>query len=223
MSLKLYSYYRSSAAFRVRIALNLKRCDYELVPVHLIRNGGRQRTPEFFAVNPQGLVPALEHDGAVLTQSLAIIEYLDARFPEPRLLPADPVDRARVQALAQTVACDIHPLNNLRVRQYLGTELGLDEAGVARWSRRWIADGFAAIEALIAKTSDGRYCHGGRVTLADVLLVPQVYNARRLPASAPSHWDTDRGPYPTIRSVADHLNTLAAFQSAAPENQPDAV
>jgi maleylacetoacetate isomerase len=212
--MKLYTYYRSSAAYRVRIALNLKRCAYELVPVHLTRGGGAQRRPEFLEVNPQGLVPTLDDGGTILTQSLAIIEYLDARFPEPRLLPPDPVDRARVQALAQTVACDIHPLNNLRVRQYLGGELGLEQAGVERWSRRWIADGFRALETRLGEWSGGRYAYGDDVTMADVLLVPQVYNARAL--------DCDLAPYPTLVRVADHLATLDAFALAAPENQPDA-
>jgi maleylacetoacetate isomerase len=212
--MKLYSYYRSSAAYRVRIALNLKRCAYDLVPVHLTRDGGGQRRPDFLDINPQGLVPTLDDGGTILTQSLAIIEYLDARFPKPRLIPPEPIDRARVQALAQIVACDIHPLNNLRVRRYLGGELGLDQAGVARWSRRWIADGFSALEARLAEWSGGRYCCGDDVTIADVLLAPQVYNARML--------DTDLTPYPTLVRVADHLATLDAFVAAAPENQPDA-
>ncbi|MBN1238331.1 MAG: maleylacetoacetate isomerase [Gammaproteobacteria bacterium] len=212
--MKLYSYYRSSAAYRARIALNLKGCAYELVPVHLIRDGGAHRRPDYLGVNPQGLVPALDDDGTIVTQSLAIVEYLDARFPEPRLIPRDPAERARVQSLAQIVACDIHPLNNLRVRRYLADELGLDQDGVAAWSRRWIADGFRALEARLAQWSGGRYCYGDGVTIADVMLAPQVYNARALAC--------DLGAYPTLVRVADHLATLDAFVRAAPENQPDA-
>ena len=211
--MKLYSYARSSAAFRARIALNLKGCDYEIVPVNLAGAGGLPLTPGFLGVNPQGLVPALDDDGVVVTQSLAIVEYLDARFPAPRLIPADPVERAHVQSLAQIVACDIHPLNNLRVRRYLGGELGLDEDGIARWSRRWIADGFTALEARLETTSGGSYCHGEGVTVADVMLVPQVYNARVL--------GCDLSRWPTLARVADHLAALDAFVRAAPENQPD--
>ena len=212
--MKLYTYYRSSAAFRVRIALNLKGCAYDLAPVHLTRDGGRQHGADFRLVNPQGLVPVLDDNGTILTQSLAIIEYLDARFPEPRLIPADEVARAHVQSLAQIVACDIHPLNNLRVRQTLREELRRDQEAVDDWCRRWIADGFAALEARISKWSDGRYCYGEGVTIADVLLAPQVYNARRL--------DCDLSPYPALRRVAAHLDTLDPFVRAAPEHQPDA-
>jgi maleylacetoacetate isomerase len=212
--MRLYTYFRSSAAFRVRIALSLKRVAYDAVPIHLAKSGGEQRGPEFLAINPQGLVPALDLDGTVLTQSLAIIEYLDNRYPEPRLIPADPVDRARVQSLAQIIACDTHPLANLRVLQYLRRELGLEEAAVRRWVQHWIGASFAALEAWIAKWSDGRYCYGDSVSLADVCLVPQMYNARR--------FEVDLGPYPTITRIDARLREEPAFARAAPESQPDA-
>lgn len=212
--MKLYTYHRSSAAFRVRIALNVKGCDCELVPVHLTRDGGEQRKADFRRINPQGLVPTLDDDGTILTQSLAIVEYLEARFPEPPLLPTEPAARAHVQALAQTVACDIHPINNLRVRQYLAKELGQDQEGIDRWCRRWIDDGFTALEAQLARSSAGRYCYGDSLTMADVFLAPQVYNARKL--------DMDLSAYPTLRRIAEHLDTLDPFIRALPENQPDA-
>jgi len=205
--MRLYDHARSSAAFRVRIALNLKGCRYERVPVPFPPDPADPRVAEYRAVNPQGFVPALEHDGELLTQSLAIIEYLDARFPAPRLIPEPPLERARVQALAQIIACDIHPLNNLRVRRLLGAEFAQDQAGVDRWCRRWIDEGFAAIEATLARTSDGRHCFAGRITLADVVLVPQVVNAR-LHA-------VDLTRYPTLASVAAHLETLEPFARAA--------
>jgi len=215
MGLRLYTYWRSSAAYRVRIALALKGLEYESVPRHLLRDGGEQRRPDYLAVNPQGLVPALEDDGEVVTQSLAICEYLEERFPEPALLPAAPRDRAAVRAMALAVACDIHPLNNLRVLQYLRSELGQDDAGVARWARHWIASGFEALEQLVARRSgDGRHCFGSSVTLADVCLVPQVANARRV--------QLDLAPWPRITAVAGHLESLPAFAAARPDAQPDA-
>ena len=203
--MKLYDHERSSAAFRVRIALNLKGCRYERVPVSFAP--GDPGGAEYRAVNPQGFVPALEHDGQLLTQSLAIIEYLDARFPEPRLIPEPPLERARVQALAQIIACDVHPLNNLRVRRLLAAEFAQDQAGVDRWCRRWIEEGFAALETAIGRTSDGRYCFAGGVTLVDVLLVPQVVNAR-LHA-------VDLARFPTLARVAAHLEALEPFARAA--------
>ena len=215
MGLRLYTYWRSSAAYRVRIALALKGLEYESVPRHLLRDGGEQRRPDYLAVNPQGLVPALEDDGEVVTQSLAICEYLEERFPEPALLPAAPRDRAAVRAMALAVACDIHPLNNLRVLQYLRSELGQDDAGVARWARHWIASGFEALAQLVARHSgDGRHCFGSSVTLADVCLVPQVANARRV--------QLDLAPWPRITAVAGHLESLPAFAAARPDAQPDA-
>jgi len=215
MTLRLHTYWRSSAAYRVRIVLALKGLDYESVPRHLLRDGGEQRRPDYLALNPQGLVPALEHDGHVLTQSLAICEYLDERFPEPPLLPAGLHERATVRAMALAVACDIHPLNNLRVQQYLRDGLGQDEAAVSGWVRHWISEGFGALETLIGRhSSDGRHCFGGSVTLADACLVPQVYNARRA--------GLDLAPWPRLAAVATRLESLPEFAAARPEAQPDA-
>ena len=215
MALKLYTYWRSSAAFRVRIALNLKRLDYESVPKHLLRDGGEQRNSDYLALNPQGLVPALDHDGSLVTQSLAICEYLEEVYPEPRLLPGDAVARAGIRAMALAVACDIHPLNNLRVMQYLRGELRQDDDAVNRWARHWIARGFEALEQFIARHSaDGLHCYGPGVTLADVFLLPQVFNARRV--------ELDLAPFPRLAAVAAHLEGLPAFDAARPERQPDA-
>ena len=215
MALRLHTYWRSSAAYRVRIALALKGLPYESVPRHLLRHGGEQRSPEYLALNPQGLVPALEHDGHVVTQSLAICEYLEEVHPQPPLLPADPRGRAAVRAMALAVACDIHPLNNLSVLQYLRGELGQGDESVTRWISHWIDRGFAALEQLIARHSaNGRYCFGDSVTLADVFLVPQVANSRRV--------QLDLAPYPRLAAVARHLESLPAFAAARPEAQPDA-
>jgi len=210
--MKLYGYFRSSAAYRVRIALNLKGLAHEHAFVHLTRNGGAQKSPGYIARNPQGLVPALELDGGtILTQSLAIIEYLDEAFPEPPLLPQQSVARAHVRAIAQAVACDIHPLNNLRVLQYLRHRMGQDKEAVEAWYRHWIVSGFGAIEKMIGE--DG-FCAGGQVTLADVCLVPQIFNARR--------YEIDLAPYPRIRRVEEMCGAIAAFADAHPSRQPDA-
>lgn len=210
--LKLYTHFRSSAAFRVRIALNLKGLDYESVPIRFAR--GEHSGSAYLAVNPQGLVPALEHDGTIVTQSLAIIEYLDARFPLPRLMPAAPAERARVQAFAEIIACDTHPLNNLRVLRYLRSELALDEDAVNRWYRHWIAESFRACEALLVAHGSSDFCYGNAVSVADVCLVPQLYNARR--------FDCDLCAYPTLVRIGDALAAEPAFARAAPEAQPDA-
>jgi maleylacetoacetate isomerase len=214
--MKLYTYFRSSAAFRTRIALNLKGIDYQAVPVDLRAGASAHRKPEFLAINPQGLVPVLEHDGTTITQSLAIIEYLDEAYPNPPLLPAAPVDRAQVRAMALAVACDMHPLNNLRVLNYLRSSLGHDEETVNAWYRHWIAEGFRGLEEDAKRlTGDGRHMFGKDVTLADVYIVPQMYNARR--------FKCDVAPYPTLRAICAHLETLPAFANAAPEAQPDAA
>ena len=210
--MKLYSYFRSSAAFRVRIALNLKGLPYEMDFVHLTKDGGRQHSAEFNAVNPAELVPALQLDsGDVLTQSLAIIDYLDERHPQPPLLPVDPVQRARVRAVALTIACDIHPIDNLRVLQYLKRTLKHEQSDIDAWYIHWITQGFNAIEAAIAP---GPYCFGAQVTLADVCLIPQVFNARRLKVPLEA--------FPKIVAVESACLKLAAFDKARPENQPDA-
>jgi maleylpyruvate isomerase len=209
---KLYGYFRSSAAYRVRIALNLKGLAPEHVFVHLTCDGGGQNSPDYMARNPQKLVPALELDGGeVLTQSLAIIEYLDEVYPDPPLLPAGGAARAHVRAIAQAVACDIHPLNNLRVLQYLRHRMNQDKAAVDTWYRHWVETGFAAIDQMIGK--DG-YCHGGQVSLADVCLVPQIFNARR--------FDVDLGCYPRIARVEEVCGAIPAFADAHPDRQPDA-
>ena len=213
--MKLYSFFRSSAAYRVRIALNVKGLAYEYVAKHLRRDGGEQLKPEYRAIQPQALVPALEDGGAVIAQSLAIIEYLEEAYPQtPRLLPAAAADRAIVRAIAQAIACDIHPLNNLRVLNYLKSRMGQSEEATNAWYRHWIGEGFVALELWIGKHSaDGKHSFGAGVTLADVCLVPQVYNARR--------FQIDLAPYPRLAAVSSHLETLPAFVAARPEAQPD--
>lgn len=213
--MKLYTYFRSSAAYRARIALNLKGLAWEAVPVHLVKDGGQHRKPDYLTLNPAGLVPALEDDGQVLTQSLAIIEYLDETHPEPPLLPADALGRARVRALAQAIACDIHPINNLRVLQYLKRELGVSDEQKDAWYRHWCELGLAAVEAMLAGDArTGRFCHGDAPGLADCCLVPQVFNARRFGAQL----DT----MPTVLRIVDACDALDAFRLAAPGMQPDA-
>lgn len=210
--MKLYSYFRSSAAYRVRIALNLKGLSYEMAPIHLTKDGGRQHTPEYRAINPQARVPSLEVSGGnVLTQSLAIIEYLDETHPEPPLLPADALDRAKVRAIAQLIACDIHPLNNLIALQYLKRQLKHEQAEIDAWYHHWIIEGFGALEVMLGS---GPYSYGATITLADVCLVPQVANARRLKVPLDK--------FPKIVAADAACLKLAAFDKARPENQPDA-
>jgi len=209
--MRLYEYWRSSAAYRVRIALNMKGLAYEPVPIDLRQ--GAQRSEAYRARNPQGLVPYLEDGDVGIGQSLAIMEYLDERYPEPPLLPGDAAARAWVRALALAIACEIHPLNNSRVLQYL-EQRGDSEADRLAWYRHWIGQGFAPIEAVLAGRGDP-FCFGERATLADVCLVPQVYNARR--------YGCDLEPSPTIRAIDARCRAIEAFARAAPELQPDAV
>jgi maleylacetoacetate isomerase len=212
MAMKLYGYFRSSAAFRVRIALNLKKLDYETATIHLRRND--QTKPDYLAVNPQGLVPTLDDGGRTLTQSLAIIEYLDETYPDPPLLPKDPAHRARVRALAEIVACDIHPINNLRVLRYLTHSLGHDETAIATWYNHWIDAGFQAFERLlVGDPRTGEFCHGEAPGIADIALVPQVVNAER--------YRLDLAPYPTIARIHQSCMALEAFAAAHPDRQPD--
>ncbi|MFC2974817.1 maleylacetoacetate isomerase [Azotobacter bryophylli] len=213
--MNLYSYFRSSAAYRVRIALNLKGLTYRTLPVHLLRDGGEQHRPAYRAVNPAGLVPALEDRGHTLTQSLAILEYLEEQYPQTPLLPQGSADRARVRAIAQSIACEIHPLNNLRVLQYLSGTLGLGEEQKNAWYRHWVGEGLGAVERLLADDRrTGAFCHGDRPTLADCCLVPQVFNARR--------FGCELDAMPTILAIVARCQSLEAFQRAAPEHQPDA-
>lgn len=212
--IKLYGYARSSAAFRVRIALNLKQLAYEHESLDL--RAGAQRAPGYLAINPQGLVPTLIDGEVVLSQSLAILEYLEERYPQPAILPADPVERARIRALSLSIACDIHPLNNLRVLNYLTGDLGLHEEDKLRWYRHWIALGLSALEAQVKSRADAdSFCHGKMPTMADICLVPQIFNAIR--------FDCPLGGYPSLMRVFDNCMALAAFDDARPEKQPDAI
>jgi maleylpyruvate isomerase len=213
--MKLYNYFRSSASFRVRIALNLKGLPYEYAAVHLMKNGGQQFEPSFRALNPDALIPVLDDDGRTLTQSLAIIEYLEETHPEPPLLPRDVVERAYVRSIALGVACEIHPLNNLRVLRYLVRKLGASDEQKDAWYRHWVEEGLAAIEArLAAERRTGRYALGDSVTLADIVLVPQIFNARR--------FDCRLDHVPLIMRIVEHCMELPAFDDAQPSRQPDA-
>jgi len=210
---KLHTYFRSSAAFRVRIALNLKQLPYEPAFVHLAK--GAHRQPDFAALNRQALLPVLEDGATVLNQSLAIMEYLEEKHPQPALLPKDAAGRARVRSLALLVACEIHPLNNLRTLTYLRKGLGQTEEQVATWYRHWIADGLAKLEAeLVPSKATGTFSHGNAPTMADCCLVPQVFNAKR--------YDSDLSPYPAVMRVFDACMKLEAFDRAQPSRQPDA-
>lgn len=211
--MKLYTYFRSSAAFRVRIALNLKGIAYEPMFVHLAK--GEHRAPAYTKVNPQALLPTLElDDGTRIHQSLAIIEYLDETHPAKPLVPEDALGKARVRSLSYLIASEIHPLNNLRVLKYLRGELKLDDAAVSKWYSHWIAEAFGPLERLVTRFGGGRYCYGDALSLADVCLVPQMYNARR--------FNCDVTPYPTLVRIAAALEADPKFAAAAPSRQPGA-
>ncbi|HTE42694.1 MAG TPA: maleylacetoacetate isomerase [Steroidobacteraceae bacterium] len=212
--MNLYTFFRSSAAYRVRIALNIKGCQYKSISKAFAKN--EHRTREYLAINPQGLIPALDIDDHVLTQSLAIVEYLEETRPEPPLLPSSPLARAQVRAMTLAVACEIHPLNNLRALNYLRQHFGQSDDGVNTWYRHWVAEGFNGLEVMVASHSKARrYCFGDSVSMADIALAPQLYNARR--------FKCDLSPYPTLVAIGEHLDSLPAFAAAKPEAQPDAV
>lgn len=211
--MKLYDFFRSSAAFRVRIALNLKQLPYESIPKALLKN--EHRSAEYLALNPHGLIPALAVDDTVLSQSLAIIEYLNDRHPAPPFLPSDALARAQVRSMTLAIACDIHPLNNLRVLNYLRQNFAQDDDGVTRWYQHWIAAGFQGLEAQASQHSTARrFCFGDAVSMADICLAPQIYNARR--------FHTDLTAFPTLVAISTHLESLPTFAAARPEVQPDA-
>nr|WP_210259881.1 maleylacetoacetate isomerase [Martelella sp. HB161492] len=213
--IRFYGYFRSSSAYRCRIAFNLKEIGYDFVSVHLRKDGGQQKTADYRAKNPQALVPALEDGDLTLTQSLAIIEWLDETFPEKaRLIPEDKDLRAKVRAFAQVIACDVHPLQNLRVLDYLKGEFSADQAALDRWCGRWIGDGLAACEALLEEQPPSTFCFGEQPTLADICLIPQVFSAHR--------FGVDIAAMPRLQEIAAAADALPAFANAHPRNQPDA-
>ncbi|TNE35561.1 MAG: maleylacetoacetate isomerase [Alphaproteobacteria bacterium] len=213
--MKLYSYWRSSAAYRVRIGLNLKGLEAETVSVHLVKNGGEQKSESYLKINPHGLVPALETDGHVISNSLAILEYLEEVYPQVPILPSDALARARVRQIALAVAADIHPVQNLRVLQRVSEGTDDPAAAMASWARHWIEVGFDAIERQLSSEAEtGRFAHGDTPTLADICLIPQIVNARR--------YDVDMTRFPTISRINEAALLLPAFDLAAPQNQPDA-
>ncbi len=213
--MKLYTFFRSSASYRVRIALNLKGISYEQAPIHLRRGGGEQLSAAYRALNPQALVPALEDNGRILTQSLAIIEYLEEKHPKPALLPSDPADKALVRSMAMVIACEVHPIQNLRVLNHVKKEYGQTDEQVNHWAQHWIDLGLSALEQMIvAQPKRDGFCFGDTPTLADICLVPQLGNARR--------YGCDLSKYPAILDVEMNCMSLAAFANAAPEKQPDA-
>ena len=212
----LYSYFRSSAAYRVRIGLNLKGLDYAIEPVHLLKDGGQQHQPDYAQLNPAELVPTLVDGGQAITQSLAILEYLEERYPQAPLLPQDAMQRAWARSMALAVACDIHPLNNLRVLQYLKRELQVEEEARNSWYRHWVAAGLQGLETLVRRHRDGRhFIFGDQPGMAEACLIPQLFNARRL--------ECDLAPYPTLLAIEEKCLELSAFQEAAPERQADAA
>jgi maleylacetoacetate isomerase len=213
--MKLYTFFRSSASYRVRIALNLKGLGYEQAAIHLRRGGGEQLTAAYRKVNPQALVPALEDDGRILTQSLAIIEYLEEKHPNPPLLPKDPADKALVRSMALMIACEVHPIQNLRVLNYVKATYNQTDEQVNKWAQHWIDLGLSALqEMIVAQPKRGKFCFGDSPTLADVCLIPQLGNARR--------YGCDLAKYPTILEIEKNCNVIAAFANAVPEKQPDA-
>ena len=212
--MQLYTYFRSSAAYRVRIALNLKGLSADLIPVHLINNGGEQHSEAYKAVNPSELVPTWVEDDFQLSQSLSILECLNEQHPEVALLPQDTQQRALVRAFSLAIACDIHPLNNLRVLQYLSGTLQVTDDQKKTWYRHWVETGFKTLEAMLTQ-SNGKFCFGDQATIADCCLIPQVYNALR--------FNVDMSAYPKIEAIYKHCNTLEAFQNAAPEAQQEAA
>lgn len=211
--MKLYDYYRSTACYRVRIALHYKNIPYETIPIHLTNQGGEQHLPPYRSLNPQGLVPALEVNGTLLTQSLAIIEYLESQYPLPALLPTDPLAQAQIRRLALIVACDIHPINNLRVLQQLKQQFQATEEQTQVWYHRWLKAGFDAFEAILSDLPRGNdVCYGDKITLADLCLIPQVYNAHRF------HFSMDE--YPLIQKINAYCLELDAFSKTAPKTKP---
>lgn len=208
----LYSYWRSSAAYRIRIALALKGIDVNYLPISLINDGGEQHTRAYRQINPMALLPAIRTNEHVLTQSVAILEYLEETHTQPALLPEDAISRAQIRAMVNLIACDIHPLNNLRVQHYLKNPLGLNQTAINDWYQHWVKLGFAGLETLLVQES-GRYCFGDKLSLADVCLIPQVYNAKRFKVSL--------NDFPNIERIYDECNKLTAFIAAKPENQPD--
>ena len=213
--MRLYTFFRSSASYRVRIALNIKGLSYEQVPIHLRRSGGEQLGAAYKAINPQALVPALDDNGKILTQSLAIIEYLDETHPTPPLLPSGPADKALVRSMAMVIACEVHPIQNLRVLNYVKATYNQTDAQVNQWAQHWIDLGLSALEPMIvARLKRGKFCFGDTPTLADICLIPQLGNARR--------YGCDLSKYPTILEIEKSCMALPAFADAAPEKQPDA-
>jgi maleylacetoacetate isomerase/maleylpyruvate isomerase len=214
--IKLYSSWRSTAAYRVRLALNIKQVSYTQIPVHLVKEGGEQHKPEYSDINPQKLVPTMVDDGTVIGQSMAILEYLEEKYPQRPLLPTELADRALVRQLCQVIASDLHPLNNLRVIKYLTNELSVAEEAKDKWYHHWLEVGFDAFEKLLEKNGlSGPYCFGGELTLADACLIPQIYNANRFNFSL--------SQYPLLSEINENCLKLTRFQDAVPENQPDAV